>query len=146
MTKILLCKATGLLFLGLGCYCLATGAFSALSLLLARTESGVVVSASISPRGEPTNCPCVVWGRGLVFFPQPGDWDSVPRVGDHVTVLAFCEGYSAGTLKSGPALWRVWKRAAGLTSVGVILLAGYRVEFVERLEQHFEFVPNVFPR
>ena len=39
----------------------------------------------------------------------------------------YCDGYSAGTLKSGPALWRVWKRAAGFTTVGLILLAGYYV-------------------
>ena len=127
MTKRILRNAVRLVFFGLGCYYLTTGGISVLALFFTPTKAGVVSFASIPSHGESTNRPCVVWGRGLVFLPQPGDWDSAPRLGDHVTVLAYCEGYSAGTLKSGRSLWRVWKRAAGLTTAGVILLAGYYV-------------------
>jgi hypothetical protein len=125
MTKRILRGAARLVFLGLGCYYFTSGVISGLFLFFAPTKAGVVSLASIPAQGGSTNRPCVVWGRGVVFFPEPGDWNSVPKAGDHVTVLAYCEGYSAGTLKSGPALWRVWKRAAGLTTIGVILLASY---------------------
>jgi len=127
MIKTLLRKVLGLALLGIGCYYLATGVFSALLLLLAPTESGVVVATSISPRPASTNCACVVWGVGLVMIPPLGDWEAIPKVGDHVAVLACNDGYSAGTLKSGRALRRVWLRAIRLTTVGGSLLAGYYV-------------------
>ena len=108
----------------LGCYYVATGFTSVLLLAFASTHVGVVRLASIPSRGGATNAPCVVWGPGMVFFPPPGDWDSVPREGDRVAVLAYSENYCAGTLKTGTALRRVWKRAAGLTALGASLLAG----------------------
>jgi hypothetical protein len=120
LIKSILREATRLLFLGLGCYYLTTGGISALGLLFARTQPGVVVAPANSSFGQQTNW-FVVWGGGLVFLPQPADWNSVPNVGDHVAVLSWP---APGILTTGHALGRVWKQAAGFAAVGAILLAG----------------------
>jgi hypothetical protein len=119
LTKSILREATRLLLLWLGCYYLTAGGISALALLFVRTQPGVVPPPSLS--GQQTNW-FVVWGGGVVFLPQPGDWNSVPKVGDHVAVLPWP---APGTLKTGHALWRVWKQAACFAAVGAVLLVGY---------------------
>lgn len=127
MTKLPLRTVARVLLIGFASYYLATGLVSVVLLLVVRTETGVVQISSISPNGERTNCPCVVWGRGLVFFPQPGDWGSEPKLGDQVSVLAYNEGYSPGVLKSRQVLRRVWERAVGLTALGLTLFGGLMV-------------------
>ena len=106
------------LLIGGGASCFAFGLLFALNLLVARTEPGVVVPF---PSGVPTNCPVVVWSGGIFLTTQPGDWDTLPRVGDHVSVLAFP---GAGTIKSRHALCRVWKWPVPWMLVGAILVVG----------------------
>lgn len=120
LTKRTLRGGTRLLFLWLGCYYLTGGIIVALGLLFVRTQPGVVVAPANSSSGQQTNW-FVVWGGGIVLLPPPGDWNFIPSVGDHVAVLPWP---APGTLKTGHALWRVWKQATGCAAVGALLLAG----------------------
>ena len=119
MTHITMREATRLLFVACGVLSAAVSIISAMSLLCARSEPGVVKFYSELHRGEPTNVAYIVWGTGMHLRLESGDRPTPPKAGDNASVLVFGK---AGTLKFGRAFWRAWTWILSFGVIGVVLL------------------------
>src|SRR2546430_8378908 len=105
MTRMTIREMSRLLLVAFGVVFLLIAIVTALPLLCARTEHGVVEFHSTVIRGEPTNLALVVWGSGMVLHLEPGDLSPPPKAGDSVTVLAIGK---TGMLNSGRSFRRTW--------------------------------------
>src|SRR2546423_4898625 len=119
MTRLTIREMRRLLMVALGVVCVLIAIVTALRLLCARTEHGVVEFHSTLIRGEPTNLALVVWGSGIVLHLESGDLSPLPKAGDSVTVLAIGK---TGMLNSGRAFRRAWTWTRGVAVVGIALI------------------------